>query len=415
VVELNAGLRLRPELHLVEPFSSGGMGDVWLARHDGLHVDVLVKFLAPWLSSNEESQQRFLREAAAAARVKSPHVVQVLDQGTIDGMPFMVMELLEGEELGARLRREGRLPLSTVRTIVEHVGRALEAAHARAIIHRDIKPGNIFCCSQGSGPEIFKVLDFGLAKFSLDADAEHLTESGAVMGTPAYMSPEQLVGAKELDARTDLWSLAVVAYRALTGQAPWNASTAGAIALAMNAAPPEPPTSIDPSLPEAVDAWFERALARNIDERFASATAMREAFDEVCQDRRPPAGAGLSRETSETLTAPPVTRASHLRFAVSAAGVVGAAGVVVALWALRGSVATKEPVITSASPSALATLAEPPPRLQANEVAARASGSVPPMPASAPASASSSLRRRPQAPPARSVKPVPAATESEIR
>ncbi len=285
VVALAPGLALRPSVKLVRPLKRGGMGEVWIAHHDTLRVDVVVKFLSQHLADDDDSVARFLREASAAARVKSPYVVQMLDQGTVEGMPFIVMELLEGEDLAERLRREERLPLADVKLVVEQVGRALAAAHARGIVHRDIKPANIFLCRQETGPQLVKVLDFGVAKMALPgADGDQPTVSGTVIGTPSFMSPEQLVGAKTVDKRTDLWALGAVAYRMLFGRPPFKGSTVGAVAVSVHSSDPPAPSALDPALPPALDAWFERAFKRGPEERFATADEMIESFADVCKD-----------------------------------------------------------------------------------------------------------------------------------
>jgi aryl-alcohol dehydrogenase-like predicted oxidoreductase len=260
------------------------MGSVWVADHLTLDTEVVVKFIGPGLRVSPEASARFSREAAAAAKVKSPHVVQVLDHGTTTtGVPFIVMELLEGEDLATRLRRTRTLPPTDVVTIVSQIGHALARAHARGIIHRDVKPGNIFLCESESEGGIFaKLLDFGIAKAD-DARAHAMTTTGRFLGSPYYMSPEQALGAGSVDQRADIWSIGVVAYEALTGVLPVTGETVGAIAVELAiGAPPVPPSHVNGALPPAVDAWFARACARKREDRFASTNelvaALREAF-----------------------------------------------------------------------------------------------------------------------------------------
>jgi serine/threonine protein kinase len=194
-----------PSLRLLRPLGAGGMGSVWIARHLGLDANVVVKFMSEELATNGQALERFRREAAAAADVRSPHVVQTFDYGlSADGVPYIAMELLEGESLRQRLDRERRLVPRDVITIVAHCAKALSRAHDRGVVHRDIKPDNIFLTDGGDGEVFAKVLDFGIAKSSA---ANHVaTSTGAVLGTPYYMSPEQVLGAKGVDARTDLWA-----------------------------------------------------------------------------------------------------------------------------------------------------------------------------------------------------------------
>lgn len=257
------------------------MGAVWLAEHTGLRTKVVVKFMHDELDGSDNARSRFSREAAAAAQIKSPHVVQMLDHGvTDDGAPFIVMEYLEGRNLGEVLRERGALPPEEVVAIVTQVARALSRVHAADLLHRDVKPENIFLCD-GDGETFVKLLDFGIVKSNRDA-LDTQTKTGQVVGTPFYMSPEQMMGQKEIDARSDLWSLGVVAYECLTGKRPFDGPSFGAVAVNIATGAPMPPSEASPSIPVTVDAWFQRACARVPADRFASAKdladGLREAF-----------------------------------------------------------------------------------------------------------------------------------------
>ncbi len=263
------------------------MGHVWVAEHLALRTQVVVKFIASELQNSREALDRFSREAAAAAQVKSPHVVQTFDHGVSeDGVPYIVMELLEGRDLGAHLARDGaadgergvQLAPELVLEVVAQLARALERAHERGIVHRDIKPGNIFLCDAGNGDVFVKLLDFGIAKGVDVPKLDSHTKTGSMIGSPFYMSPEQILGAKDMDHRTDLWSVGVVAYEALTGKKPFDAETMGGLAIKIHSEPLPQITKTCPELPPAVDAWFARACARNVDERFKSARELAEAF-----------------------------------------------------------------------------------------------------------------------------------------
>src|SRR5262249_30549614 len=198
-------------LRLVKLLGEGGMGSVWIADHTTLKTQVAVKFMAQALASSAEAVERFAREASAAARIKSPHVVQVLDHGfTSERIPYIAMELLEGEDLGVRLERLGRIGLSETTTIIAQACKALSRAHSLGIVHRDIKPENIFL-TEIDGELVVKILDFGIAK-QTQATGLGMTTTGTMVGTPYYMSPEQVVSAKAVDSRSDLWSIGVVAY-----------------------------------------------------------------------------------------------------------------------------------------------------------------------------------------------------------
>jgi serine/threonine-protein kinase len=248
------------------------MGAVWVADHLSLHTQVVVKFIAVELAGRLEAMQRFSREAAAAAQVKSPHVVQMFDHGvTQDGVAFIVMELLEGRDLAHHIAARGRLSVSETAEIIAQTCKALSRAHERGIVHRDIKPDNIFMCASPDGDTFVKLLDFGIAKGDFTASASTGTKTGATIGTPFYMSPEQMMGAKDVDGRADLWSLGVVAFECVLGTRPFQGDTFGAVAIHIHSGPIPVPSSLDPGLPPAFDAWFARACARNLAERFASA------------------------------------------------------------------------------------------------------------------------------------------------
>ncbi len=284
VVDLAAGTFVTPSVRLVRRLRRGGMGEVWIADHLSLRTQVVVKFLGQD-ADNPATIARFQREAAAAAQVKSPHVVQTLDFGVAPGgMPFIVMELLEGQDLAQTLK--GRtLSLAEVAHVVEGVSLALAKAHERGIVHRDIKPANIFLCDAGGGLPFVKVVDFGIAK-GID-DHNPVTTTGDVVGTPAYMSPEQLQGERDVDHRTDLWSLGVVAYRAAVGSLPFQGENVAAVAVAVLSAPLPRPSANQPGLPTGFDAWFARACSRDRRYRFGSAREMAEVMWAVVQGRAP--------------------------------------------------------------------------------------------------------------------------------
>jgi serine/threonine-protein kinase len=270
VSEAHAGMMVTPSVKLVKPLGEGGMGAVWVADHLALRTQVVVKFIASGLKGSKEAHDRFSREAAAASQVKSPHVVQTFDHGITDeGTPYIVMELLEGRDLGEYLDKEPKLPPELVVEIVAQLSRALDRAHERGIVHRDIKPGNIYLCDAGRGGEVFvKLLDFGIAKGVETPLIDSGTKTGSMIGSPFYMSPEQILGSKGVDHRSDLWSVGVVAFEALTGAKPFDAETMGGLAIRIHSEPLPLPSSVNPELPAAVDEWFKRACSRNVDERF---------------------------------------------------------------------------------------------------------------------------------------------------
>ena len=194
----------------------GGMGSVWHATHLGLDIPCAVKFIEGEFAALAEAQARFEREAKAAAQLRSPHVVQILDHGVWENTPYIAMELLEGEDLGKRLTKLGTLPPAEINAIIQQVARALTKAHQAGIVHRDLKPDNIFLV-RDDDREIVKVLDFGIAKKNTTGlDTGNNTKTGAMLGTPYYMSPEQAQGTKGVDWRSDLWSLGVTIWKTMT-------------------------------------------------------------------------------------------------------------------------------------------------------------------------------------------------------
>lgn len=275
---LAPGQLVSASIRLERLLGQGGMGSIWVADHLRLRSKVVVKFVSHEHANNPEAIARFEQEAAAAAAAKSPHVVQIHDYGTTDqGIPFIAMELLEGEDLDKRLER-GPIPAPVFAGWLTQACKGLARAHAQGIVHRDIKPENIFLCDM-DGDEVFvKILDFGIAKAASSLSQFSGTRTGAFLGTAYYMSPEQTMGAKNVDHRTDLWSLAVVTYEALTGVRPFESDAIGALVAAITTLPIVPPSTHCPALSVAVDAWMEKALARDPSQRFGSAREMAESF-----------------------------------------------------------------------------------------------------------------------------------------
>jgi serine/threonine-protein kinase len=265
------------------------MGSVWVADHLALKTQVVVKFMSPELAASPDAVARFSREAAAAAQIKSPHVVQMLDHGiTADQVPFIAMELLEGQDLAHRLtERGGRLPLPEIADIVGQVAKALGRAHERGIVHRDIKPENIFLCEAGGGETFVKLVDFGIAKSTEGGGSlGNATKTGSTIGTPYYMSPEQLVGSRSLDSRSDLWSLGIVAYQAAVGTKPFDAETLGALVVIIHTAILPTPSHAAPDLPASFDAWFAKACAKDPAARFSTAKELADALAAVARGER---------------------------------------------------------------------------------------------------------------------------------
>jgi serine/threonine-protein kinase len=270
------GTRISDSIELVRLLGTGGMGSVWLAEHGALETQVAVKFMSKEVLSEPGLLARFAREAKLSARIKSPHVVQIFDFATTaDGVPYIVMELLEGEDLETRLQGGRELGLDDASRVIIQLCKALAKAHALGIVHRDIKPDNVFLVDN-DGEILVKVLDFGIAKD--ESSMTGLTVSGTTMGTPLYMSPEQLFDLKDVDFRTDLWSVAVLAYRCLTGRLPFEGTSFGSICVAIHAGVFTLPSELSDKLPPGLDGWFRRALSQKREDRFGSAQEMADAF-----------------------------------------------------------------------------------------------------------------------------------------
>jgi serine/threonine protein kinase len=264
---------------LLQKLGAGGMGSVWLAHDQSLDSQCAVKLVDPEKAANEEVRVRFEREAKAAAQIRGANVVDIFDHGVWQGTPFIVMEYLDGEDLGARLERLGPLDAEQTYQVVSQVARALVRAHAAGIVHRDLKPENIFLVP-GDDQEVAKVLDFGIAKHEQYSLIGKATKTGSFMGTPYYMSPEQARG-KNIDWRSDLWALGVIAFQCLTGRPPFESDALGEL-MGMIIYDPIPPIkSRRPGLPEALERWWARAVARDRELRFQSAKELADAFGQA--------------------------------------------------------------------------------------------------------------------------------------
>src|SRR3989475_407330 len=256
----------------------GGMGVVYQARDERLKRQVAIKVLPPELAFREEIRIRFLREAETAARLSHPHIVPIHSVGEgPDGLVYFVMAYVDGESLAARLKRRGRLPAEEARRVMIETADALGAAHAVGIIHRDVKPDNILL--EGSRGRVV-VTDFGIAKaLSSTTGSATLTATGVAIGTPHYMSPEQAAGDREIDGRSDLYSLGVVSYQTLTGELPFSAPTVPGILMKHNTEQPPLITDRRPEVPEDLAACVMRSLEKDPDDRWPTADALRRALE----------------------------------------------------------------------------------------------------------------------------------------
>ena len=299
MLSLQPGRIIAGKYRLDHELARGGMGVLWVAFDQTLQREVAVKFIIDTGSARfEEASVRFEREARAAAQIRSPHVVQTYDYGIDGGHAYMVMELLEGEDLGVRLARERRLSATTVANVLDQIAKGLDAVHAAGIVHRDLKPGNVFLSRVG-GEEIVKLIDFGVA-CSDERDGRSATQQDTMLGTVIYMAPEQALGEATVDHRADLWSLAVIVYRLLTGKHPFQGATQVELVLAICQEPITPPSEYVTSLSPAIDSFFQRAFARAPDARFQWAQEMASSF----------AAALTTKRTGTLIWGTPVPRAA---------------------------------------------------------------------------------------------------------
>jgi serine/threonine protein kinase len=272
---------------LLSILGRGGMGTVWRAEHLQLGGKVAVKLIDPNAAGGADALRQCQKEARAAAALRSPHVVQMLDFGEDDatGSPFIVMELLEGESLADRLGRRGKLSLQETSRVLTHVARALGRAHDDAIIHRDLKPANVFMV-RDDDEELAKVLDFGTARVQrADMLGASMATTGGLVGTPYYMSPEH-ISAQAVDHRTDLWAMAVMAFECVAGRRPFDATDIGQLVLQICTYPIPVPSAVA-TVPAGFDVWFQRATRRELDHRFQSARELADDLRRICLEMDP--------------------------------------------------------------------------------------------------------------------------------
>lgn len=260
----------------------GGMGVVVAARHEQLDQRVAIKLVHGTALRNDEAVQRFLREARAAARLKSEHAARVLDVGTLEsGVPYMVMEFLDGSDLGKVLEQRGPLPVEVAAEWVAQACEALAEAHAAGIVHRDLKPQNLFLARTVGGTPRVKVLDFGVSKSieTMTSGPGALTRTRAMLGSPLYMAPEQMRSSRDVDARVDVWALGVVLFELLTQRWPFEADTLPELCLMVVNDPPRSLSQVRPDIPEAMVRVIDRCLDKDKDKRFANAAELASALE----------------------------------------------------------------------------------------------------------------------------------------
>jgi eukaryotic-like serine/threonine-protein kinase len=302
-VNVHSGDILADKYRVDRVLGQGGMGVVVLAEHIELRERVAIKFLLDEAAGNVELAERFIREARAAVRIKSEHVVRVIDVGRLpSGAPYMVMEYLEGQDLSERLL-SGPLPIEDAVDYVIQCCEAMHVAHRAGIVHRDLKPANLFLTQRPDGSPLIKILDFGISKVkSPDAAQLSLTHTQAMMGSPLYMSPEQMRSSKDVSASADLWSLGVILHELISGDVPFTGETFPEVLVKVMGEAPPSLRSLRPEVPEGLDAVVRRCLEKRPADRYSSVAALAVALTPFASQRT----SGLQSRLASSMTDPPL-------------------------------------------------------------------------------------------------------------
>ncbi len=360
---LAAGEILHGTYEIVRRAASGGMGDLYEARHKRLSGRYAVKVLRESLPMGSAAVARFRREAEIASSLQHPNIVSVMDFNVLEsGAPYIVMEFLDGVDLGAEIERVGRFPVRRCVAIVEQISAALAAAHRRGIVHRDLKPQNVFLlAADGTMGDRIKLLDFGISKM---VTAAPLTGDAALMGTPHYMSPEQAEGkVSEVDGRTDQFALAAMTYEMLAGRRPFTGDSVPAILLAVTAKEPRRIGEVTPEIPDGVDAVVRKGMAKDKEKRFLAVEEFGRALVAAAGGGTEAGERSVGQDEIPTLV--PTSSKASARFGPRQWTVVLALGI----GGVGGAVWFSSPGATGADPPAEVAPARTPPALDARPTA----------------------------------------------
>jgi serine/threonine-protein kinase len=299
-MSLTTGDVIDGKYRIIRLIGEGGMGAVYEGENVRIHRTVAIKVLHAGVAENQDAVQRFEREAQAAGRIGSEHIVEVLDLGNLpDGDRFMVMEFMDGDALSTRIQKKGKLTARETYPVARQILEALIAAHGAGIIHRDLKPDNVYLLkTRGGQADFVKLLDFGISKFSaLSGESGFsMTRTGAVMGTPYYMSPEQAKGAKGMDHRADLYAVGVILYECVTGRVPFNADTFNELLFKIVLETPQPVEQVVPDSDPEFNKIIQKAMAREPGIRYQSSKEFQEALDQWASGSGVPARMGATPE-----------------------------------------------------------------------------------------------------------------------
>jgi eukaryotic-like serine/threonine-protein kinase len=368
----------------------GGMGMVVSAMHIHLDERVAIKFLLPEALSNSEAVARFGREARAAVKIKSEHVARVIDVGALEtGAPYMVMELLRGQDLSNLLRERGGLPIALAVQYILQACEALAEAHAIGIVHRDLKPANLFLTARADGSPCVKVLDFGISKVTNPSGSGSdmgMTRTQSIMGSPLYMSPEQMASAKDVDPRSDIWAIGTVLYELITGRVPFEAETMPQLCTLILHAEPPPPRSVRPEVPEQLSQAILRCLRKDRTQRYPHVAALAADLAAFAPDAGPRSAERISRVLSSSGMSSTELASSNFPLPTAGAstgasqawgttqtsrsnrvvwfGIVGAAALALVV-GIGWKVLSAVPAKVADAPSAAAALGKPPAELPA--------------------------------------------------